>query len=479
VFVTSPVNISFLCLFVVQVRAASKATRNFKKMSLASLSGHVAAGDASGPHLSDNAPDRLQLLQRVETLELQAVLDAQHIAQLREQNKAHEDVLHAERARGEKYAEAFMHIARTCDDRVDELKAQHAAALRVKDDAVATLKAELEAVKASQAAAITKLETQHAAATAALHATNAALKFHVAALQAQTTSKLTDLHAAIAVLRTLEIHPVRPDCRQFAEWHTGPVPALPTPLPLPLPSPPPMTFDRDWCTAASGTKWKVDLDAATGMRAHVVQTGYCCLTLRSAAPLPREPALGQLPAYRIVVEAHNQSQSSLLGFLPSHHARAGTEAEAVAAAVTPIAGEHIWNYGGWSIEAHATSACDVKAAMWSGWTALEPSCDVAGGNTSAYATTSNVPPMPRGSAVEFAVDYAAGTCRVAFYSPAVVAAGFVEAPDAKMELRFIATEANERHRIPARSVPTLADSGVELYPAADTSHCGTIWRLAP
>jgi hypothetical protein len=39
-------------------------------------------------------------------------------------------------------------------------------------------------------------------------------------------------------------------------------------------------------------------------------------------------------------------------------------------------------------------------------------------------------------AVEFAVDYAAGTCRVAFYTPAAVAGGFVKPPHAKMELRF-------------------------------------------
>jgi hypothetical protein len=74
-----------------------------------------------------------------------------------------------------------------------------------------------------------------------------------------------------------------------------------------------------------------------------------------------------------------------------------------------------------------------------------------------------VPPVPRGSAVEFALDYTAGTCRVAFYTPAAVAGGFLEEPHAKMELRFIATKATEA--APARSVPTIADSGVELYPA--------------
>jgi hypothetical protein len=79
--------------------------------------------------------------------------------------------------------------------------------------------------------------------------------------------------------------------------------------------------------------------------------------------------------------------------------------------------------------------------------------------------------------VEFAVDYAAGTCRVAFYTPAVVAGGFVEAPYAKMELRFVATEADEQSKIPARSVPTLADSGVALYPAVSTPWAGASWRV--
>jgi hypothetical protein len=76
------------------------------------------------------------------------------------------------------------------------------------------------------------------------------------------------------------------------------------------------------------------------------------------------------------------------------------------------------------------------------------------------------------------VDYAAGTCRVAFYTPAAVAGGFAEAPHAKMELRFVATEVDESNEIPARSVPTLADSRVELYPAGTTSYGGAIWRLA-
>jgi hypothetical protein len=93
---------------------------------------------------------------------------------------------------------------------------------------------------------------------------------------------------------------------------------------------------------------------------------------------------------------------------------------------------------------------------------------------STYATTSVVPPVPAGSVVEFAVDYAAGTCRVAFYTPAAVAGGFVAAPFAKMELRFAATE--ETGDIPARPIPTLV--GVELYPAAETDYAGAAWHFA-
>jgi hypothetical protein len=77
--------------------------------------------------------------------------------------------------------------------------------------------------------------------------------------------------------------------------------------------------------------------------------------------------------------------------------------------------------------------------LYCGWTVVLP-------DVSAYATTSTVPPVPAGDAVEFAVDYAAGTCRVAFYTPDAVAGGFVEPPHAKMELRFVATEAGAHPR---------------------------------
>jgi hypothetical protein len=91
-----------------------------------------------------------------------------------------------------------------------------------------------------------------------------------------------------------------------------------------------------------------------------------------------------------------------------------------------------------------------------------------------YATTSKVPPVPPGSAVEFAVDYAAGTCRVAFYTPEAVAGKFAEAPHAKMELRFVASEAAVYK--PARSIP-LADSCVALFPAVSAYLAGIVWRF--
>jgi hypothetical protein len=426
-------------------------------MSSASQNADPAANDVGG-----SAPSQLQLLQRLQTLELQADLDAQNIAQLREQNTALEDAFSAERARGEKHAEAFMRIARTCDDRVEELKAQYAGV-------VAKLENEKVALKAAHAAAAVKTEEEKAimkAATAAtiskLEAGKASLEAQVAVLQAQTTSKLMDIHAAIA--------------------------AMHTPLPPPPPQPPlllvtPMTFDRDWCAAARGS-WITTIDAATGTRASAEQDGAGWLTLRSAAPLPRRPSSAlagdgrqqhRLPAYRVVIEECNSDHVWILGFLPSHYSSVDAGA---AAAVTPITRREISRYGGWHIDVVASSHCLVPDAKWSGWVALQPSDGAAGdasSDTSAYATTDEVPPVPEGSAVEFAVDYAAGTCRVAFYTRTAVAGGFVKAPYAKMELRFVATEATSS--IPARPIPTLADSGVELYPVVCTGGVVTAWRF--
>jgi hypothetical protein len=392
--------------------------------------------------------DKLQLLQRLQTLELQVDLDAQSIAQLREQNSVLEDALSLERARGEKQAEALMHIARTCDDRVDELKAQHAAA-------IAKLENEKAALNAAHATAFAKLRGK------------ACLEAQVAVSQAQTTSKLTDIHCAVRALHTL-LPPV------------SPLIALAR-----------VAFDRDWCSAACGTTWKVDIDTATGTRVQVTnkQADHCWLTLRSSTPLPRRlaPALvadgrkqHRLPAYRVVIETYNPGQVCHLGFVPSHNLP--FDGTGAAVAVTPIANRIVWEYGGWYIQVRASCEGAVRDAPCSGWTVLEPASGAARGNaagldTSAYATTSKVPPLPAGSAVGFAVDYAAGTCRVAFYTPAAVAGGFVQEPYAKMELRFVATEANESNKILARPVPTAADSHVELYPAVSTPLPGTVWRF--
>jgi hypothetical protein len=457
-----------------------------KEMS--SSSGHAdstlgSIGDDA--HSGGTTADYLRLLkQRLETLELQATLDAQNITQLQERNKELEDALDSERAHGEKHADALMRIARTCDNSFDEMKAQHAAAIVAKENTIAKLEQEQAALRTTHAVTVAKLEAEMAALKASTAATfakleeeRADLKAQVAMLQAQTTSNLTDMHSAIYALHTL----------------------LPPPLPLLLL--PSMIFDRDWCAAACGGQWKVDIDAATGTRAHVTQPGQLCLTLRSAAPLPRRPAAlphaaaadgphsrhrqQQLPAYRVIVEAYSRTHGCLLGFVPSHYVRADAGADDAAAAITAAVGNDIWNYGGWFIDVRAASPGAVTGAKYTGWVVLEPSRGAAidpAGNTSAFATTSKVPPVPPDSAVEFSVDYIAGTCRVAFYTPAAVAGGFVEAPHAKMELRFVATEADEDYewsKIPARPVPTRADSGVALYPAVETSRAGAIVRFAP
>jgi hypothetical protein len=386
-------------------------------------------------------------------LELRADLDARNIAQLREQNKELEDALKAERACSEKHAVALMGIQRTCDNamracdnKVDELKAQHATAIIAKETAFT----KLEHVAVTSEASLVDLRAKNAALTAenaALKAANAHLEAQVAVLEAHATLKLADIHAAIVALRTPQSPP-------------RPVPSLAT-----------VAFDRAWCTAACGTTWKVDVDAATGMRARVThKNGGGYLTLRSTAPLPYRPLVvaaagqpkqDQLPACRVFVDAFSDKyQWCRLGFLPSHHVPAGDSA-ADATAVTPIVGGSITDLGGWYIGLYPSKAGYLSG----GWTALEPS-------DGAYATTSKVPLVPAGGAVEFALDYAAGTCRVAFYTPVAASGGFVEMPQAKMELRFVATER------PARPVPTLADSGVLLYPAATTYDAGAVWRFA-
>jgi hypothetical protein len=354
-----------------------------------------------------------------------------------------------ELARGEKHAEAVMHIARTCDERTSELKEQHAAVTAKVEDENATLKAKLVELAASHAAAISKWEAQHKETTIKLEAENAALK-------AQAASTLAEILAAVTT-GAMEILPVRSDSRQFVEWRFGGIPPLTVPQ-----------FDRGWCAAVCVDGWKAEVVAAAGdARVKVTQgfRGGCC-TLRSAAQLSRGAGGPQLPMYRVVIEEHSKCGSCVLGFVPNHETHGN-------GAVAPMPNYNIRNYGGWYIIVIATYALSVQGETDSGWTVLPP-------GSSAYATTAVVPPVPAGSAVEFAVDYAAGTCRVAFYTPVAVAGGFVEAPHAKMELRFVATAEHNDSRgliIPARTVPTAADSGVGLYPAVSVSGSGNVCRF--
>jgi hypothetical protein len=82
---------------------------------------------ASAPsHLSVTVS--LDRLQRLEACEARADLDARHIELLQKQIDEIDGILKLELARGEKHAEALMHIARTCDERTSELKEQHATA---------------------------------------------------------------------------------------------------------------------------------------------------------------------------------------------------------------------------------------------------------------------------------------------------------------------------------------------------------------
>jgi hypothetical protein len=327
-------------------------------------------------------------------------------------------------------------------------------------DAIAKLEARLEETKAQNAAlaaAHAALAAAHTSTVSQLEKDKAALEAQVHALQAHATSKLTDIHTAVAALHTL-LPPAVPPASSPSS-----VPSLAT-----------MAFDRDWCVAACGTTaWKVDVGAVTSiMRVHVTQKAADAgiLTLRSASPLPRRPALPVvdngcqpdhhqlLPAYRVVVESYSDAyQWCSLGFVPSHNVHAG------GAAVTPVVGRSIFEYGGWYITVYSAQTGGVSE----GWAVLKPS-----DGAYRYATTAQVPAVPAGGAVEFAVDYAAGICRVAFYTPAAVVSGFVDAPYAKMELRFVATDR------PARPIPTIADSGVDLYPAASTCAAGAVWRFA-
>jgi hypothetical protein len=148
----------------------------------------------------------------------------------------------------------------------------------------------------------------------------------------------------------------------------------------------------------------------------------------------------QFPSYRVIIEAYptpngDGDQTCNLGFVPSHTYTDG-------APVTAVVGRGIYHYGGCWIQVQPAKTLSLRIGAVStvhGWTPLRPRAAAAHHDTSAYATTDEVPPAYAGSAVELAVDYTAGRCRVAFYTSAAVAGGFVAAPYAKMELRFVAT----------------------------------------
>jgi hypothetical protein len=398
-----------------------------------------------------------------------------------------------------------------------DLEASHAATAGATDAAIADMKDQLTKLVKSQDAAVVALHAAHAsdaaakdaciekleqkleAATAIKDATIFELRISLATLKAThaadiiardvaTAYQHANLETDVAALKApcsavtsksaLDIHPLRCDHRQFSTLHVGPVPGD--------------EFDTAWCAAACGGEWEVDIDPATRTRAHVTCRGEStCLTLRGAAPLPRRVLSAvtaspqqQLPSYRVIIEGYSQDCRGFcyVGLVPScGREGAGTE---IAATAGDDDGD-IYMYGGWRIRVCASLRGSVHTkTLYSGWTVMHPCRDGAGdgdcdtpGDTSAYATTDEVPPVPPGGAVELAVDYAAGTCRVAFYTPEAVAGGFVEPPHAKMELRFVATEA--AGRIPARSVPTAdAGSGVQLYPAMMACGVGAIWRFA-
>jgi hypothetical protein len=181
-------------------------------------------------------------------------------------------------------------------------------------------------------------------------------------------------------------------------------------------------------------------------------------------------------SYRVVIESYDAegTPGCYVGFVPSH--------DALGAAVAAAPGYGIHHYAGWYISILPSSNGSVDDSVFTGWRVLQPALTDGGEateeevTTNMCATTAVVPPVPAGSAIELAVDYLAGTCHVAFYTAAAVTGGFVEAPHAKMQLRFVATERQYNAVAPS---PAAADSGVELHPAVSTHDgAGTIWRFA-
>jgi hypothetical protein len=290
---------------------------------------------------------------------------------------------------------------------------------------------------------------------------------------ADVTSRLSAIHTAVTTSLTLEVHPTRLDQRQFVTWHPGPVPPL-------------HVFDRVWAATVCGDRAHAVIDPKTGTRARVSQmpSGGGSLGLRSSRPLIRLPPnisavipRRQLPSYRVVIDAYPEFDGKFeIGFIPSH-----VGAKSTNSLVTPRVGYPIFEAGGWWFSVYEKSHGPICAqSTYLGWVVMAPlgpnNANAPVGNMSTYATMPIVPPLPPGGAVELAVDYAAGTCRVAFYTREAVAGGFVAAPFATMELRFVATE--KYGSIPARAVPTEADPNVLLYPVVATNGPGAIWHFA-
>jgi hypothetical protein len=465
-------------------------------MSSAALHADPAAAAAAAGELVDGAEKVVvsrSRFQELQTCATRAEFDARNVQLLLEQLAQAKFALARKEAQDDKQAEAFMEVARASDSRARELEAQcaeklakleaaHNAVVAANNATIAELNKQNALLEASHAQAVAAKDAKDAA-FAKLEREHAALKAEATALKTEVAAQLSAVHAVVTSSLALQIHPFRRDRRQFATLHAGPVPLA--------------EFDRAWCTAACGKEWKVDIDPAH-MRAHLTQVsgqgGY--VTLRSAAPLPRRvPCAGatpqQLPSYRVIIEAYpapedgKDTQYCDVGFVPSHTSTDG-------APVTPVVGYGIHHYGGWWFQVHSTARRSLSVGSTvHGWTQLLPRAapgdhaagDYAAGDradTSTYATTDRAPAVPAGSAVELAVDYAAGTCRVAFYTPEAVAGGFVDAPYAEMEQRFVATAAEDDPTfgaIPARSVPTTAGSRVQLCPSVAATYVGVTCRF--
>jgi hypothetical protein len=186
-------------------------------------------------------------------------------------------------------------------------------------------------------------------------------------------------------------------------------------------------YDRARCTAHHDPK-------GSGR----VVSSYC--TLRTTAPLPRPPSLVAAACTFVVTKYASSNPGSAwacaLGLIPS--------------SIAATAKKGIGGLSGFGINLHPTLS--LVSDVFGAWAAL-PDAE--------YATTAKIPPVPEGGAVRFMVDYAASTCRLAFYTPEAVAGGFAQPPYARMELRF----------------NTPIPETVSLYPAVSVFRQGVEVRL--